>query len=381
MYQPPLSPPHRINKKFARALLPLLVWLAVAVALSLKYGKYGNYRLVLGSNSSRMVKTSSIFVKEIKAKGIPANKGLFIYGFSNKPKLGLATNRSTRYSMFLDSYGHKKLSMWLNKGSNISINWNLVVHGGASNGELLLVLIKGSDHHNLKGLNRYDHLRSHGLNDNKMMYVIKEDNTYSIEIINLNPQSIQMDLYVNVSSTMYDTTKATSFCSLTNTTTCKLKLDFPRYHYFVFTTPSNEDHNEELELVLAFTGRIITYFFLLGLIMAIIWIIIEQLQSCQPTERAQEEVMENEPILATKEVTCNYGTSEDPETSLSGSFTDTYDEKICILCYEQNKACFFTPCGHSISCFSCAQRIMKEENKICPVCRRLIQKIRKLPGL
>ena len=74
-----------------------------------------------------------------------------------------------------------------------------------------------------------------------MMYVIKEDNTYSIEIENLNRQSIEMDLNVSVSSTMYDTTKATSFCSLTNTTTCKLKLDFPRSHYFVFTTnPSDE---------------------------------------------------------------------------------------------------------------------------------------------
>ncbi|KAJ0980257.1 hypothetical protein J5N97_008512 [Dioscorea zingiberensis] len=372
----------RVNKKCARALIPFLVWFFVA--LRLWYGNYGNNRLVLGPSSSRIVKTSSVFVKEINVKG-KENKGLFLYGFSDRPELGSETNNSTtRYSLFLDSFNHQEFSLWLNKGSKLSMKWNVdVLHGGVTNGDqVLLVLINKGHRQNLKSLKRYEYLESQEINEVK--YIVEEDNTYNIAIQNLNPQSIAMDLNVSVSSTMYDTTKATSFCSVTNTT-CKLKLDFPRSHYFVLTTPNSEDiHGEEWSSVeITFTVRIVIYFFIFGMIMAVVWIILHQLDECgnAQRERTQEE-RESEPILATKEILCKYGTSEDPETSLSGSFNDQlYDEKICILCYEESRTCFFTPCGHSISCFSCAQRIMKEENKLCPICRRLIHKLRKLPAV
>ncbi|XP_062074243.1 E3 ubiquitin-protein ligase APD2-like [Humulus lupulus] len=57
---------------------------------------------------------------------------------------------------------------------------------------------------------------------------------------------------------------------------------------------------------------------------------------------------------------------------------ELYDGKVCVICYDQSRNCFFVPCGHSATCYICAQRIFNGETKTCPVCRRFIRKVRKL---
>ncbi|WOH05374.1 hypothetical protein DCAR_0624790 [Daucus carota subsp. sativus] len=79
----------------------------------------------------------------------------------------------------------------------------------------------------------------------------------------------------------------------------------------------------------------------------------------------------------------DYGTCCEQDSVLknysSSSSEDLYDENICIICYDNSRNCFFVPCGHCATCCACAKRIVDDgENKNCPICRRLIQKVRKL---
>ncbi|GER30941.1 RING/U-box superfamily protein [Striga asiatica] len=62
----------------------------------------------------------------------------------------------------------------------------------------------------------------------------------------------------------------------------------------------------------------------------------------------------------------------------SSSSEDLYDAKICVICYDHQRNCFFVPCGHCISCIPCAKRIISGEIKSCPICRTFINKVAKL---
>lgn len=35
---------------------------------------------------------------------------------------------------------------------------------------------------------------------------------------------------------------------------------------------------------------------------------------------------------------------------------DLYDKKVCVICYDEQRNCFFVPCGHCATCYVCAQR-------------------------
>jgi hypothetical protein len=130
---------------------------------------------------------------------------------------------------------------------------------------------------------------------------------------------------------------------------------------------------------------------------------------------------ETNPLWPTKTVPITYGTcgedlesgnssSEGSSNNNSNSSEDLYDGKVCVICYDEQRNCFFVPCGHCATCYVCAQRyrsivvkffseyvsvcfnlnllrkkyslffyrIFNEENKTCPVCRRFIGKVRKL---
>lgn len=69
-------------------------------------------------------------------------------------------------------------------------------------------------------------------------YKIEEDDKYYLDIINTKPRGIIITLNVNVSSTMYDITKAKAVCSTTKGS-CRLRLVFPNTHYVILTTPDN----------------------------------------------------------------------------------------------------------------------------------------------
>jgi len=56
----------------------------------------------------------------------------------------------------------------------------------------------------------------------------------------------------------------------------------------------------------------------------------------------------------------NCSTSSSSSSSSSdgknGSSEELYDGKICVICYDEERNCFYVPCGHCATCYVCAQR-------------------------
>jgi len=45
------------------------------------------------------------------------------------------------------------------------------------------------------------------------------------------------------------------------------------------------------------------------------------------------------------------------------------DDRLCLVCYEEESTHAFTPCGHRVTCASCSQRVLKVPAPTCPMCR------------
>ncbi|KAE9461884.1 hypothetical protein C3L33_06187, partial [Rhododendron williamsianum] len=268
---------------------------SLALSVTLKYGYYGNRHLVLGPSSSRLLEASSVFVKQIQVRD-EYEKGVSLYGFSEKPELSLEKNWSG-------------FALWLNKGSNLRIRWEAQT---SCLGQLEVSIIKGRE----------------------AEYAIEEDDKYYLRIVNANPRSIIMVVNVNVSSKIYDTTTAESMCSTTNGS-CRLDLLFPNTQYVAVTTPNNGELGEWY-IELSFVARVVTYIAILGFVIIIIFLILKFLGACDGDHTPEEEtqarqVTEADPLIPEKLFRLPYGTGDedDLESGSSSSSEDLYDGKIC----------------------------------------------------
>ncbi|XP_030498963.1 E3 ubiquitin-protein ligase APD2 isoform X1 [Cannabis sativa] len=360
-------------------LTPLTLW--ICVSATLRYGYYGECRMVLGPQSSRLVKANSLFVQQVEVRN-ENNKGVSLYALDGKPELTSQTNWTVSKYLALGSYGIKQgFSFWLNKGSRIRLR----LEGQSSSiNQLEAIMSKGEQIH--KTLQPQLSSTS-SIEDKEMEYVIEEDERYYLDIINSNSRSIVVALSVNVTSMMYDITKAKNKCS-TSKGSCRLKTILSYTHYVILTTP-NDGHLEGWYLELSFVARVITYIAILGFITIFILLILKYLGSCDGdvSERpaiyntAVDEVAETRPMLSEKPIRCTYGTvehEEDESEASSSTSEELYDAKLCVICYDDQRNCFFVPCGHCATCYDCAQRIMDGESKVCPICRRLVHKVRRL---
>ncbi|XP_042493475.1 E3 ubiquitin-protein ligase APD2-like isoform X2 [Macadamia integrifolia] len=336
--------------------------------------------MVPGPSSSHLLTANSIFVQQIQVID-SAKKGAVLHGFVKKPELSLETNWNVSKDLVVGSYRQQGFSLWLNKGSRIQIRWEVPI-GNSS--DLIVLLTKGEQTLKRSLSSSSNSLSlSHPTNGNgQAECIIEEDNSYYIHLVNMNPRSIVMMLNVNVSSKMYDVTNAVSKCSAINGL-CHLKLHFPRMKYVVLTTPNNGDISG-WSVELSFVARLATYVAILGLAAIFICLILKYLGACDgeaSVDSTVEEVpvTETNPLLQEKRIQIDYGTSdEDPDSTMCSTSEDLYDGKICVICYDEQRNCFFVPCGHCATCYECAQRIIEGENKVCPICRRFIHKVRRL---
>ncbi|CAK9174376.1 unnamed protein product, partial [Ilex paraguariensis] len=200
------------------------------------------------------------------------------------------------------------------------------------------------------------------------LYSIEEDDRYYVGIINSNPRSIIMTMDVNVSSKMYDTTRAKSMCSTTKGS-CRLNLLFPKTEYVIISTPNNGDLGRWY-IEISFAARILTYITILGFFVIIIYLMLKYLGACDSERQVEEfpairEITETYPLMPEKTYGLPYGTGEEEgESVTSSSSEDLYDGKICVICYDMLRNCFFVPCGHCATCCDCAQRYILYNNFI-----------------
>lgn len=88
-----------------------ILLLTFAAAVTLRYGYYGDSRMVLGPSSSRLVKASSVFVEKVEVID-DDKKGVLLYGFSEKPELSFETNWSVSNYMIVASYSQKVVKVF-----------------------------------------------------------------------------------------------------------------------------------------------------------------------------------------------------------------------------------------------------------------------------
>lgn len=86
-------------------------------------------------------------------------------------------------------------------------------------------------------------------------------------------------------------------------------------------------------------------------------------------DSAVERATETEPIMPEKPFQSTYGTCEEDEESVtSSSSEELYDAKLCVICYDDQRNCFFVPCGHCATCYDCAQRYINIHKKTARYC-------------
>ncbi|GER30241.1 RING/U-box superfamily protein [Striga asiatica] len=168
--------------------------------------------------------------------------------------------------------------------------------------------------------------------------------------------------------------------------------NLPEFNRFAVTIAfRNEDNNLgethiEVDLVMryAFCAAFVAIFLMvMALIVKLLWI-----SDGDESSNASRRPTESTTLLPSKGqefVVTIYGTNDSDDhfesgsnNSCSSSSEDLYDGKICVICYDDQRNCFFIPCGHCVTCHKCAHRIVKEESKSCPICRGTIYKVRKL---
>ena len=116
--------------------------------------------------------------------------------------------------------------------------------------------------------------------------------------------------------------------------------------------------------------------FSVGFFIIIILLVLKYIGACDSettmVDTASREISwrtETDPILPEKSVRLTYGTTaeedDDAETgSSSSSSEDLYDAKLCVICYDDQRNCFFVPCGHRATCCDCAQRYKVEKKSV-----------------
>ncbi|GKV53751.1 hypothetical protein SLEP1_g60267 [Rubroshorea leprosula] len=152
-------------------------------------------------------------------------------------------------------------------------------------------------------------------------------------------------------------------------------------------TTSNEEDLVEWCLALNLISHLAAYIAVLALIAIVILMILRYVSEFNDESNEYESrPTETTPLCSTNvAASVTYRTCEDQDlesgncnNSSDESDDDLYDGKLCAICYDEQRNCFFVPCGHCATCYECAKRIFDGENKKCPVCRRLIGKVRRL---
>lgn len=74
--------------------------------MSLRYGYYGDRRMEIGPNSSRLMKASAVFVEHVEVRDVD-RKGVSLYAFSEEPELSHQTNWTVSNYLIVGSYSRK----------------------------------------------------------------------------------------------------------------------------------------------------------------------------------------------------------------------------------------------------------------------------------
>ncbi|KAI4353357.1 hypothetical protein L6164_002315 [Bauhinia variegata] len=371
----------------------LTFWIFVSMTMIL--GVYGSVSLLLGPNSSILLQPNSFFVQYLKVENLDdSQSGVMLYGTYGTPPLDVVTTWEETYNVSVPYDSHKEWEYYLNTGSQINISYRL-------SSSIFLVIAQGSEDLTqwLEDPTYPNSTFSWNIIHGTGMITqnIYSSSTYYVAVGNLN-EDAEVELTIRIKAFLYNTSNAYYKCALTGDS-CGLSIFFPSGNAAVLTTPGPEQNTSRVKL--SYGPRWIIYIFgIVGMtmIMSCAFNCLNKLQfgrDNRPPVMYDEAGSQRAPLLSYKDDDLSsWGSSfdslshdeEDFDLQTRGSMegkslgdgeTHNNTRRLCGICFDAPRDCFFLPCGHCVACFECATRIA-EAAGTCPVCCKNMKKVRKI---
>ncbi|XP_073146484.1 E3 ubiquitin-protein ligase APD2-like isoform X2 [Henckelia pumila] len=367
-------------------------------SMTLLFGVYASENVLLGPYSSILINPNHLFVDSIKVVELKTGKGLTLYGFYKIPPLDVMITWSENHTTILPSRTHKEWNFFLNKGSQINISYSM---NSLSSSSVVLVIAEGNEGLDVWLQNplypnttlSWNIIRGNGSVQKK----VSKSSSYYIAVGNLNSEVEKVRLQIQIQAFLYNTTEAGYQCMLEEGQ-CSFKLYVPSDSAALLTAPGRKPGmaNDAWYVKISYGPRWLTYVFGLGGVTVLVLLISQTSNHCKSMdqENRREPVgnrgLERSPLLSQKDDDLSswgssYVSGSEDDKSLEDArdgkhVKDTEDNslrRLCAICFDAPRDCFFLPCAHCVACFGCATRIA-EASGTCPICRRCIKKVRKI---
>ncbi|XVE79400.1 hypothetical protein DITRI_Ditri14bG0055600 [Diplodiscus trichospermus] len=375
-------------------------WFFASMTLILGY--YGSVTLQLGPNCSRLIQSNSFFAQSIQVEELDKKKpGLLVYGLRRPPPLDVEISWIETHDAFVPANFHKEWLFFLNEGSKVNISYTIKSAGSSP---LSLVIAQGTeslvewveDPSYPNTTLSWNIINGSG----KIQQEIPKSSNYYIAVGNLNSDEVEIQLTFSINALIYDTTQAYYRCSLGDHL-CTLELYLLGENAAVLSSPgrSEETPNSIWYVKISYGPRWITYFVGSGVMTILILLAFRFCRTFQTIDGPRSPAAEMEPgrapLLPEKDDDISsWGSSYDsvshdeedmeqwlPVTSAEGTPSNEGESnntrRLCVICFDAPRDCFFLPCGHSATCFTCGTRISEDAGS-CPICRRKMKKVRRV---
>nr|TKS13369.1 hypothetical protein D5086_0000056820 [Populus alba] len=375
------------------------------VSMTLILGVFGSMRLTLGPKCSILLPPNPLFVQSIKVEQLyDTNPGLMLYGFYKPPPLDVVRTWSRTLDVSVPADSHKDFVYFLNKGSQINISYRV-------NSPSSSVLLGSWEIAGNEGLSQWledptypnttlswNVIQASGF----VQQSILTSASYYIAVGNLNSEKVEVQLAIRVRSFQYNTSKAYYKCTFTDGK-CSLNIMFPNGNVAVLNSfgPEQGSESDEWNVKVSYVPRWVTYIVGIGGMTVLILAAFNFLNKFQCIREDGTRLLFGEveaqraPLLSCKDDDLSsWGSSYDSVSndeqdledflaagSIEGKSRDGENgnntRRLCALCFDAPRECFFLPCGHCVACFACGTRIA-EADGTCPTCQRNLKKVRKI---
>ncbi|KAL8154096.1 hypothetical protein V2J09_011856 [Rumex salicifolius] len=371
-----------------------------SASMTLILGFYGSYSMQLGPNCSQLITANELFVQSIVGQQTEGSSGPMLYGFHSSPALDVETTWSETRNASVESNFHKEWMYYLNAGSKVEISYDvkntssslsLVVAQGE---ESLIEWIEDPSYPNITL--SWNTIYGSG----SIEQDITSSDSYYVAVGNLDSNTIQVQLNLTIKAVLYNTTEAFFKCSVYNKA-CSFSCFFLKKNAVIITSPGPEQvkDDEDFYVRISYGPRWLTYILGSGILTIVVLLLFRICNFFRPSHldgtQTGREADNQEPLISPKDDDLSsWGSSydsvsnddEDLDEWIHGQGNQQPTEegensanprKLCVICFDSPRDCFFLPCGHCAACFTCGSRIA-EEAGTCPICRRRMKKVRKI---
>ncbi|KAG7574052.1 Zinc finger RING-type [Arabidopsis suecica] len=371
--------------------LALLVWFFASFILI--ENLYGPKSVWLGPNSSILVEPSSIFVKSIKVKVLDYSKpGLQLYGFYRTPALDCFVNWSESRVLPVSNDSYKGWPYYLNRGTLLNITYTVNPQGSA----VQLVVDEGHQGSPQSVLNdpayrdtawSWNLIQGSGM----IELEIRKSSSYYLAVANLKRKDVEVELNIDVKAVLYDTKQSFYNCNFSNGE-CTFNVMPLVGNSVVVTSPAASQGvsiEDEWYIRFSYQPREIAYVIGTGVVICFMLVAIQFCNRLQcyggegltENDSARTRLLENKDDDGSSMGSCNDSFANDDadleEFMGNDGEASNRSRRLCAICFDTPRDCFFLPCGHSVSCYECGTT-MQEADGSCPICRRKMKKVKRI---